>query len=259
MYKYSHDCLFKAYIANLDKQEYGHVYGYIYDENEMHGGKIEFEGSPENMANFIMYNKIHPVVITDMVDQFVASSTMGGFLDRVAYPALREEIIKEILPLQMGNKEPIDVAMQNIERDPITELAKDLDDFAFDYDFYGYQDAVDDRTEHIESLKKDLETGNVKGLTDYLKEVIEEGDYMVPEATALLGKIETIVPPQEATKEAEQVQDEVKEQYEQQEAENCLKDAGIVMEDDYVMIDDIINNGEKAEKSSIMAELKVAR
>ena len=70
-----------------------------YDENGMHGGKIEFEGSPENMTNFIMYNKMHPVVIADMVDQFVVSSTMGGILDRVAYPALREEIIKEILPL----------------------------------------------------------------------------------------------------------------------------------------------------------------
>ena len=56
-----------------------------------------------------------------MVDQFVVSSIMGGFLDRVAYPALREEIIKEIFPLQMGDKEPIDVAMQDVERDPITE------------------------------------------------------------------------------------------------------------------------------------------
>ena len=246
-------------MHDLDKQEYGHVYGYIYDENGMHGGKIEFEGSPENIANFIMYNKMHPVVITDMVDQFVVSSTIGGFLDRVAYPALREEIIKEILPLQMGDKEPIDVAKQDVERDPITELAKDLDDFAFDYDFYGYQDAVDDRTEHIESLKRDLETGNVEGLTDYLKEVIEEGDYMVPEATALLGRIEAIVPQQEVTKEADKAQDEVKEQHEQQEAENYLKNAEMMMEDDYGMIDGIINNGEKAEKPSIMAELKAAR
>ena len=37
-----------------------------------------------------------------------------------------EEIIKEILPLQMGDKEHIDVAMQDVERDPITELAKEL-------------------------------------------------------------------------------------------------------------------------------------
>lgn len=55
-------------MHDLDKQEYGYVYGYIYDEQGMHGGKIEFEGSPENMAHFIMYNRMHPVVITDMVD-----------------------------------------------------------------------------------------------------------------------------------------------------------------------------------------------
>jgi putative CHC2 zinc finger protein len=159
----------------------------------------------------------------------------------------------------MGDKEPIDVAMHDVERDPTTGLAKDLDDFAFDYDFYGYQDVVDDRTEHIESLKKDLETGNVEGLTDYLKEVIEEGDYMVPEATTLLERIEAIVPQQEVTKDAEKTQNEVKEQHELQETENYLKNAEMVMEDDYGMIDGIINNGEKAENPSVMAELKAAR
>jgi hypothetical protein len=53
----------------------------------------------------------------------------------------------------------------------------------------------------VESLKKDLETGNVEGLTDYLKKVIEEGDYMVPEATALLDRIEAIVSETEKVKE----------------------------------------------------------
>lgn len=56
-------------MHELEKPEYEKVYGYIYDDNGMHGGKIEFKGSPENMANFIMYNKMHPTVITDMVDQ----------------------------------------------------------------------------------------------------------------------------------------------------------------------------------------------
>lgn len=178
------------------------VYGYVYDDNGMHGGKIEFEGTPENMAHFIMHNKTHPVVITDMVDQFIVSSTMGGFLDCVAYPALRDEILKEILLIQMGDKEAIDVAKQDVERDPISELAKDLVDFAYEFDFYGYQDAVDDRAEQLESLKADLESGNVDGLTDYLKEIIEEGEYMVPEATALLGRIEAIVPQKEEVKES---------------------------------------------------------
>ncbi|WP_243125890.1 MULTISPECIES: antirestriction protein ArdA [unclassified Eubacterium (in: firmicutes)] len=318
------------------------VYGYVYDDNGMHGGKIEFEGTPENMAHFIMHNKMHPVVITDMVDQFIVSSTMGGFLDRVAYPALREEIIKEILPIQMGDKEAIDVAKQDVERDPISELAKDLDDFAYEFDFYGYQDAVDDRAEQIESLKADLESGNVEGLTDYLKEIIEDGEYMVPEATALLGRIEAIVPQKEEVKESKvsfyaaedmefhlgryqenltveqaieayrqiehprgvkgigvqsedfdwglvggntlnlsdlqyvpevaanlQVQEAIKTIYQNMPEltvvgrEEYLKNAEILLEDDYGMIDGIINNGTKeekqAEKPSIIAEIKAAQ
>ena len=171
------------------KPRYGNVYGYIYDENGMHGARNEFEGSPENMANFIMFNKDHTVVMTDDIDQFVVSSTHGGFLDRVAYPALREEIIKEILPLQMGDKEPIDVAMQNGERNPIEQLAKDLDEFMFDYDFYGYQDSIDDRTEHVNQLYNDMVMGNYQPIVDYLKEAVEEGDYMVAEATSLLNRM----------------------------------------------------------------------
>lgn len=86
------------------------VYGYVFDENGKHGEKIAFEGTPENIANFIMSHQMNATVITDALDQFVVSSTVGGFLDRVAYPALREEILKEILPLQMGEKEAVDPA-----------------------------------------------------------------------------------------------------------------------------------------------------
>ena len=59
----------------------------------------------------------------------------------------------------------------------VETLAKNLDDFAFDFDFYSYQDAVEDRSEHITSLVRDLETGNVAGLLEYLDEVMQsEGD-----------------------------------------------------------------------------------
>lgn len=167
-------------------------------------------------------------------------------------PELRKEIIKEILPLQLGDKEAFDVTKGDVERDPITELTKDLDDFAYEFDFYGYQDAVDDRSEHIESLKTDLESGNVYGLTEYLKGIIEDGDYMVPEATALLGRIETIMIEKEEVKETVQEEAVVKENY--------LKNAEMQMEDDYGMIDGIINNGPKEEEMpSIMKELKEAK
>ena len=196
-------------MHDLEQQEQDRtVYGYIYDSNGMHGDKIEFDGTPENLANFIMCNKNNAVVITDTMDQFIVSSTQGGFLDRVAYPALREEILEKILPLQLGDKQPIDEAHQDVERDPIEELARDLDDFAFDYDFYGYQDAIDDRAQHIEMLISQLQSGNVEDLKDFLKEVIEEGTYMVPEASALLGRVEEIKPP---TKEKESIMESLKQ------------------------------------------------
>lgn len=70
---------------------------------------------------------------------------------------------------------------------------------------------------------------------------------MVPEATALLDRIEAIVSETEKVKE------------EAQKKGDYLKNAEIQMEDDYGMIDGIINNGEKQEKPSIMAELKATR
>ena len=99
------------------------VIGYIYDNDGTHGDGIVFDGTPENMANFIMTNKDSQVVITDLNDNFVVSSTEGGFLDRVSYPALREEILQEILPLQLGDKEPYDVTTTGYDK----EMLKNAD------------------------------------------------------------------------------------------------------------------------------------
>ena len=81
------------------------VYGYVYNSDGSHEEKYVFEGTPNGIANFIMYHKHNATVITDPLDQFIVSSTVGGFLDKVSYPALREEILKEILPIQLGEVE----------------------------------------------------------------------------------------------------------------------------------------------------------
>lgn len=112
--------------------------------------------------------------------------------------------------------------MQDVECDSTQSSQRISMKFAYDCDLYGYQDAVYDRSEHVASLKADFEARNVDGLIDYLKEVIEDGNYIVPEATALLGRIEEIVPQKEATKEVEKAQEEVKEQHEHQEDENFI-------------------------------------
>ena len=61
--------------------------------------------------------------------------------------------------------------------DIITQLAIDLDAFEYDYDYYGYMDAVDDRLQAIIDLKRDLiRRQNVGGIIEYLTEIIDEAD-----------------------------------------------------------------------------------
>lgn len=150
-----------------------------------------FEGTPKNIANFIMYNSDNIVYIRDHSDNFVVSSTRGGFLDRVAYPALREEIIKEILPLQLGDIKPINVANQ---KSKVEKLARELDDFSFDVDFYEYLDNVEDRLEHVQEIVSNLTSGKIQPYVDFLEEIIEErGDESVKEqAMKLVGKLKEL-------------------------------------------------------------------
>lgn len=169
--------------------------GYIYNEDGFHNGYQLFEEGAENIANFIMYNNMHPVVITDELDNFIVSSTAGGFLDRVVSPELRAKIIEKILPLQMRAIAPYNPV--SLEHDEIREFAKELDDFALSYDYYNYQDEVEDRDSFIETLAEDIRNNDVDAIIEYLQEIIEEENYddefYGDEAKRLLKKISKIV------------------------------------------------------------------
>lgn len=61
--------------------------------------------------------------------------------------------------------------------DILTQLAKDLDEFEYDYDYYGYVDAFDDRDKAREDLKQDLIDGKCLGeIIDHLTEIVNEHD-----------------------------------------------------------------------------------
>lgn len=178
----------------MEREINNKVYGYLYNADGENVERYLFEGTPKNMAHFIMWNAGHKVVITDIVDNFVVSSMQGGFLDRVSYPALREEIIKEILPIQLGDIEAINVAKQGRDN-PLRILARDIDDFIFTHDFYNYKERVgeDKRSEHIQSVMIDLQYGDVDPYITYLLTFIKhekEGDKLaVKDARALLRRI----------------------------------------------------------------------
>ena len=74
----------------------------------------------------------------------------------------------------------------------IIKLAMDLDAFEYDYDYYGYMDAVDDREQAVVDLINDLISGqNVDGIIDYLTEIINEHDAeWEPKAQALLLRVQ---------------------------------------------------------------------
>ncbi len=80
-------------------------------------------------------------------------------------------------------------------RDTITKLASDLDEFEYDYDYYGYMDAVDDRQQAVEELRQDLSSGqHVDGIIERLTEIIDEHDPdWEPKAQVLMDRIKAII------------------------------------------------------------------
>lgn len=84
------------------------VRGYIYNKE---GKYIEVKlcNTIENIANFIARcSSSSRVVVTDAFDQFMVSS-LGNFLDQVYSPEYREELLKSLLPKQLGSSDAEDV------------------------------------------------------------------------------------------------------------------------------------------------------
>ena len=64
--------------------------------------------------------------------------------------------------------------MENGEKAPVEKLAVDLDDFAFDFDFYHYKDSVEDREQAVEALKEQIQAGDVQPIREWLQAAVEE-------------------------------------------------------------------------------------
>lgn len=76
------------------------------------------------------------------------------------------------------------------QKDEYYDLAKDLDEFVKDFDSYEYQDNVDDRESHINSLHSDLKQGKFADIENTLQEIIEEDNDA--EAINLLDRIKRL-------------------------------------------------------------------
>ena len=146
-------------IDTQQVQDIETFYGYVYDDNGMHGDPILFEADPENISLFIMNNQDHQTVITDSMDSFVVSSLPGGFLDQVSDMETREKILEDLLPYQQYEKPmmkfPIEKSYISIGDNTVhIQFNSDHD---FDYTIYDrnmseIDGGIIDNTKHLDSL-----------------------------------------------------------------------------------------------------------
>ena len=82
------------------------------------------------------------------------------------------------------------------ERDPIEQLAADIDQFSFDYDTYEYRDRVDNREDALRELTAALRSGDASGVRDWLQEFSEESKpgEAATKAAELLDRLDQLVP-----------------------------------------------------------------
>ena len=82
------------------------------------------------------------------------------------------------------------------ERDPIEQLAADIDQFSFDYDTYEYRDRVDNREDALRELTAALRSGDASGVRDWLQEFSEESEpgEAATKAAELLDRLDQLVP-----------------------------------------------------------------
>lgn len=103
----------KEVLAELLKKDLvvGYVYGLDGERQEYY-----FEKSPSNIASFIMLKKEHAdkIVLTDTLDRLILN-TFGEFINRCPDQKLLREITKELVPMQIGDKKPDDIAIVSME------------------------------------------------------------------------------------------------------------------------------------------------
>lgn len=103
----------KEALAELLKKDL--IIGYVYG---LDGKRQEyyFEKSPSNIASFVMLKKEHAdkMLLTDTLDRLVLD-TFGEFINRCPDQKLLQEITKELVPMQLGEKEPVSIPIASVE------------------------------------------------------------------------------------------------------------------------------------------------
>jgi len=87
----------------------------------------------------------------------------------------------------------IDLTAQEAGKITAAELAADIDAFSYDYDPYGYHDAVDDREAAVAELAANIERGDASYIRDWLLSIVNENDEYSPRARCILDQYESFM------------------------------------------------------------------
>lgn len=140
----------KEPLAELLKKELiiGYVYGLDGECQEFY-----FENSPSGIASFIMLNKEHAgrMILTDTLDRLVLD-TLGEFINHCPDQKLLQEITKELIPMQLGEKEPVSIPIVSVE-EAQTFLSQESHQRAW---IYCRIDAPEDTHGALKGQKKEL-------------------------------------------------------------------------------------------------------
>ena len=175
--------------------KYSTIFAYVYDDNGEYDTIYSFEGSPENISNFILTHSSNRVVMTDIGDNFVLSSSVGGFLDRVQdQKFLVDELHPVIIPKQQGEVEVVPIEFLLNEDGYHVEIRNQLTTNEFcllgmiesKYDKYGVtaaQVAVDNNRYEVlfpNSINtSDIESGSIIDLYGYFMADINNDENII--------------------------------------------------------------------------------
>lgn len=87
------------------------ILGYVYRADSRE--KYWFDGTPENIASFLMqFPDADQIILTDRMDLLVLN-TIGTFIDTCPDQAQLSEIVKHLVPMQLGEIKPKEIFSPN--------------------------------------------------------------------------------------------------------------------------------------------------
>ena len=133
----------------------------------MTGNTIDLEGlmyMPEMSQNEEVVEALH-----QLADKYPEAEIIGRFPDE---PEQSQQTFGHDV---QKSEEDLDAVKPVAELSSI-QLAQEIDAFARDFDFYDYNDMVDDREANVRQLAESIESGNTGDISDVLQGILADED-----------------------------------------------------------------------------------